>query len=196
MRACNVHPKRFKNWLKLIDQALRARINAPQRDQWSALAPRFGRSLPFELEATQNASRQFKATRRHWTKTYQTHFKPKFWYRLLTCSPLTVATLSGQNSWWDHGRHSVGHLRSVFVEKITSKSQASKAVLPAPALRDRTPTLPTLLERYSLGGIWKTAVVLQSGFDTAFLDDASRDFTVTVCLRGQANLGSQRWSHA
>ena len=160
MRACNVHPKRFKNWLKLIDQALRARINAPQRDQWSALAPRFGRSLPFELEATQNASRQFKATRRHWTKTYQTHFKPKFWYRLLTCSPLTVATLSGQNSWWDHGRHSVGHLRSVFVEKITSKSQASKAVLPAPALRDRTPTLPTLLECYSLGGIWKTAVVL------------------------------------
>ena len=77
MRARNVHPKHFKNWLKLIDEALWARINAPH-DQWSALAPRVGRSLPFASEAARNATHQYEKTRRQRPRTYQTRFEADF----------------------------------------------------------------------------------------------------------------------
>ena len=49
MQAGNVHAAHFDRWLALFDDVLHSMIEAPQRDQWSALVHRIGRGLSFGL---------------------------------------------------------------------------------------------------------------------------------------------------
>lgn len=49
MNAGNVDPAHFETWLALFDKVLKARVPAPQRDQWSTLVHRIGRGLSFGL---------------------------------------------------------------------------------------------------------------------------------------------------